>query len=120
MDWYAVKRRFSIPIEDNEALQAALLRAYTELDLLSVYPHAFAHEERQPATSFMLISRLRDMLPDGKSLPRMTPAEWYAEHEEYVEEVLRKSRDVEATARAPRRTSSPPATRPSGRRGRSA
>jgi hypothetical protein len=103
MDWYAVKRRFSIAIDDNEALETALLHAYTELDLLSVYPHVFAHEEHRGATSLMLIAHLREMLPNGRTLPRMTPAEWYAEHKERADELVRKSRETHAARRVLRR-----------------
>lgn len=79
-DWSAMKRRFTISVENNRKLEEAWRDACARLDLLSVYPHWYRlPREERPASQ--------------------TAAQWHAEHRDRIEELLRKSRELEAASR---------------------
>ncbi len=79
--WSEMKRHFAIPIADNGKLKEAWRDACAKLDLLSVSHWYTVPREERPA-----------------SWP-WTAAQWYAEHLDRIEELLRRSGDLEAASR---------------------
>jgi hypothetical protein len=109
LDWYGIKRRFAIPVEDNENLEKALLHACARLELLPVYHNGTLARRLDGSARdaalwnagriSVLLLRLWLMLPEQERPPRLSAEQWYAEHKDRIAELLRESREVDGASR---------------------